>query len=202
MDRKEHWETIYATKAVTDVSWFEADPRISLDLIERASPSHGRVIDVGGGASLLVDHLLDRGFAKVAVLDIAAGALERAQARLGARAHHVEWIVGDVTAVQSLGEFDVWHDRAVFHFLTEPRDRRKYVELASRTVPVGGHLILGAFAVDGPLKCSGLEVCQYDSQRLMNELGTGFKLVQERAHLHLTPGGKPQQFFFGLFRRV
>jgi SAM-dependent methyltransferase len=202
VNRKEHWETIYATKPVTDVSWFEADPRVSLELIELASPSHGRVIDVGGGASLLVDHLLDRGFKKVAVLDISAGALERVQSGLGARASQVEWIVADVTTVQDLGSFDVWHDRAVFHFLTEPQDRRNYVELATRTVPLGGHLVIGTFAVDGPSKCSGLDVCQYDAQRMTGALGPAFKLIQETTHTHITPAGKPQKFFFALFQRV
>jgi SAM-dependent methyltransferase len=235
MDRKEHWETIYATKPVSDVSWFEADPRVSLELIELASPSHGRVIDVGGGASLLVDRLLDRGFKKVAVLDISAGALQCAQSRLAERASQVEWIVADVTktgfetagtvpilrsprskmglspspssfeagsTVQDLGQFDVWHDRAVFHFLTEPQDRRNYVELATRTVPVGGHLVIGTFAIDGPSKCSGLDVCQYDAQRMTGALGPAFKLIQTTTHTHTTPAGKPQKFFFGVFQRV
>jgi SAM-dependent methyltransferase len=202
MDRKAHWETVYATKGVTEVSWFQSEPRMSLDLIETASPTHGRIIDIGGGASILVDRLLDRGFQKVAVLDISAEALERSQSRLGDRARQVKWIVADVTTVESLDQFDVWHDRAVFHFLTDAVDRRKYVALASRTIPIGGHLVIGTFAIDGPAKCSGLDVCRYDAQLLATELGLSFQLVKEVAHEHITPWGKPQKFFFGLFQRV
>lgn len=190
MDRQQHWEQVYATKGVTEVSWFEADPRVSLELIERASPGHGSVIDVGGGASRLVDQLLAADFKRVAVLDISATALAHAKSRLGALAVRVEWIVGDVIEVPDVGQFDVWHDRAVFHFLTAADDRRKYVELATRSVPIGGHLIIGAFAVDGPQKCSGLEVCRYDAQSLAKELGPGFKLIRELKHTHCTPTGK------------
>jgi SAM-dependent methyltransferase len=202
MDRKQHWENVYATKRVTEVSWFEAEPRVSLELIERASPAHGSVIDVGGGASLLVDRLLDRGFKKIAVLDISAAALEHARARLGARAEKVQWITGDVTSLEDVGTFDVWHDRAVFHFLTDAEDRRKYVALARRSVKPGGHLIVGTFAVDGPPMCSGLDVCRYDAEHLARELGPDFQLVHQLAHSHTTPWGKPQAFVFGLFRRV
>jgi SAM-dependent methyltransferase len=202
VDRKEHWETVYKTKAVTEVSWYEVDPKVSLDLIEKASPAHGKIIDVGGGASLLVDKLLDAHFEKVAVLDISLVALDKAKSRLGERASRVQWIEADVSVVQSVGKFDVWHDRAVFHFLTVAQDRRSYVELAARTLPVGGHLIVGTFAIDGPQKCSGLEVCRYDSTLLAKELGRAFKLVHEVAHTHSTPAGKPQRFFFGLFQRV
>jgi SAM-dependent methyltransferase len=201
MDRKQHWETVYASKPVTEVSWFEAEPGVSLELIEIATPSHGALLDVGGGASVLVDRLLDRGFEKVAVLDISAGALERAQSRLGTRSHDVEWIVGDVTTLSDLGQFDVWHDRAVFHFLTAAEDRQKYVELARRTVRRGGHLIIGTFALDGPPKCSGLDVCRYDAQLLARELGPDFQRVKDLAHSHTTPWGKPQEFVFGLFQR-
>jgi SAM-dependent methyltransferase len=172
-----------------------------LDLIRRACPAGGRVIDVGGGQSLLVDRLLEAGFC-VAVLDISSVALERTKARLGERAGQVEWILADVAAVPSVGTFDVWHDRAVFHFLTQPQDRQHYSELAARTVPAGGHLVLGAFALDGPEKCSGLPVCRYDAPRLARELDSSFRLVDELAHEHTTPGGKVQSFFFGLFERA
>jgi len=199
MDRHEHWNSIYQTKAVTDVSWFESDPHISMELINTASSSHGRVIDVGGGASRLVDRLVATGFESVTVLDISAIALEHAKARLGAQAVQVHWIVGDICQIAELPPCDVWHDRAVFHFLTEPNDRRKYVDLITRTVRIGGHVIIGTFAVDGPLKCSGLEVCRYDAGTLSRELGPRFKLVRELSHAHLTPTSKPQQFFFGVF---
>jgi SAM-dependent methyltransferase len=201
-DRRQHWETIYGTKPVTDVSWFEAEPQVSLELIEKVSPTRGSVIDVGGGASRLVDRLLDADFQRVAVVDISATALDHAKTRLGAPAAKVQWIVGDVTEIEELGSFDVWHDRAVFHFLTDAEGRRKYIALAKRTIPLGGHLIIGAFAVDGPLRCSGLEVCRYDAERLMHELGEGFTLIDELTHTHSTPTGKPQKFFFGSFQRV
>ena len=202
MNRKEHWDTIYTTKADTDVSCYQPEPQVSLDLIEMASPAHGRIIDVGGGASLLVDKLLDAKFQKIAVLDVSAAALDRSKNRLGERAKLVEWIVADVMSGLDLGKFDVWHDRAVFHFLTDEGDRRNYVKLASRALPAGGHLIVGTFALDGPPKCSGLEVCRYDAATLSQELGPGFSLVHHIGHTHTTPAGKPQKFFFGLFRRT
>lgn len=199
MDRHEHWNSIYQTKSVTDVSWFESEPQVSLELITAASPKLGRVIDVGGGASRLVDKLVAIGFESVTVLDISERALEHAQARLGAKTDQVRWIVGDICQIAELSPCDVWHDRAVFHFLTDAHDRQRYVELVTHTVRVGGHVIIGTFAVDGPLKCSGLEVCRYDAASLSRELGSRFKLVRELSHTHMTPAGKSQQFFFGVF---
>ena len=144
----------------------------------RSRPTGGRIIDVGGGASVLVDRLLDRPFEEIAVLDISETALGKAKSRLGERAERVEWIVADVTEATDLGTFDVWHDRAVFHFLTDAADRRKYVELARRTVPGGGHLIIASFADDGPKRCSDLDVCRYNAETMAAELGEGFSLVQ------------------------
>ena len=199
--RQDHWQTVYAAKHATEVGWYQADPKMSLRLIELASPGHGSVIDVGGGASLLADRLLDAGFARVAVLDLSAAALERAKSRLGRRADRVQWVVADVTAVETVGSFDVWHDRAVFHFLTAPEDRRKYVELATKTIPAGGHLVIGTFAPDGPPRCSGLEVRRYDAQSLCAEFGSAFRLVREAREVHTTPSGKPQPFVFAVFAR-
>ena len=201
MDRHEHWNAIYQTKAENDVSWFESEPQISLELINAASPSHGRVIDVGGGASRLVDRLVATGFESVTVLDISEIALEQAKTRLGAQSAQVHWVVGDICQIAELPPCDVWHDRAVFHFLMEANDRRKYVDLVARTVR-GGHVIIGTFAIDGPLKCSGLDVCRYDAAALSRELGPRFKLVWEMSYTHLTPTGKPQQFFLGLFEHL
>lgn len=200
MSRKEHWENVYATKTDAEVSWTQVDPRTSLMLITEVAP-RGMVIDVGGGTSVLVDRLLDAGYA-LTVLDISQGALDRARQRLGARASQVRWVAGDVTAVDDLVPFDVWHDRAVFHFLTDPGDRRKYIALAERSVPVGGHLVIGTFALDGPEKCSGLPVERYDGKKLAAELGNGFYLKKELAETHLTPWGKPQQFHYAVFERV
>jgi SAM-dependent methyltransferase len=202
IDRKTHWESIYSTKGETGVSWYQAEPRRSLDLIRSVAPDQGgRIIDVGGGASVLVDRLLDLPFERIAVLDISETALSQAKSRLGGRAGRVEWIAADITEVEDLGTFDVWHDRAVFHFLTEAADRRKYVELARRTVPEGGHLVIASFADDGPKRCSDLEVCRYNAESMAAELGEGFSLVREARETHTTPWGSSQAFFYGVFRR-
>ena len=202
MDRHEHWNSIYRTKAVTDVSWFESEPNTSLELITAASPVSGSIIDVGGGASRLVDMLVAAGFESITVLDVSEVALEHAKARLGARANQVRWIAEDICQIAELPPCDVWHDRAVFHFLTDRHDRQKYVDLVTRTLRVGGHLIIGTFAMDGPPTCSGLNVCRYDARMLSHELGPRFNLVRELSYTHLTPTGKPQRFFFGLFQLV
>ena len=201
MDRKSHWEEVYTRKDETEVGWFQPDPALSLQLILSVSPGRGAVIDVGGGASRLVDRLLDSGFKRVAVLDISEAALEKARAKLGERADSVHWIEADVTSVESVGEFEVWHDRAVFHFLTDPDDRRRYVHLAERTIPPGGHLIVATFAPEGPTRCSGLEVCRHDARSLAAEFGDAFSLVREATEIHATPRGSPQAFFYGVFMR-
>lgn len=200
MSRKEHWENVYVTKTDSEVSWTQADPRTSLTLINEVAP-RGTVIDVGGGTSLLADKLLEAGYA-VTVLDISQAALDRAQLRLGERASKIRWVADDVTDAGDLGAFDVWHDRAVFHFLTDAGDRRKYIALAERCVGVGGHLVIGTFALDGPEKCSGLPVERYDGKKLAAELGAGFNLKKELAETHMTPWGKPQQFLYAVFERA
>ncbi len=156
MSTQEHWESMYASKSDQDLSWTQSEPRTSFSLIEEACPA-GRVIDVGGGTSLLAERLLGRGYS-VTVLDISQTAIDRARRCLGARASQIHWIVGDVTDHPDLGSFDVWHDRAVFHFLTAPADRAAYTALLARTVPAGGHALIATFALDGPEVCSGLEV--------------------------------------------
>lgn len=203
LDRKAHWERVYRSKGEAEVSWYQQDPRLSLDLIESVAPhGHGRIVDIGGGASVLVDRLLELSFERIAVLDVSEAALDRARSRLGERAGRVEWIVADVTESPELNAFDVWHDRAVFHFLTDAEDRRKYVELARTTVPEGGHLIVATFAEGGPKRCSDLEVCRYDARSLAAELGEGFVLVRDAAEFHTTPGGSMQEFTYGVFRRA
>jgi SAM-dependent methyltransferase len=201
MDRKAHWERVYTTKGEGELGWFQPDPALSLDLIRSASHRRGPVIDVGGGSSRLVDRLLDSGFEHITVLDISRAALDTARSRLGDRSDSVRWVEADVTSEVRLGEFDVWHDRAVFHFLTEPADRRRYIELAGRSIVPGGHLIIATFAPDGPPRCSGLEVCRYDASSLAAELGDTFTLVGEATETHVTPQGSPQTFFYGTFRR-
>lgn len=202
-DRKHHWDHVYSTKAETGVSWYQDEPRLSFELIGAVAPAEGgRIIDVGGGASVLVDRLLDLPFGEIAVLDISETALGKAKARLGERAERVRWVVADVTEVPEPGTFDVWHDRAVFHFLTDPDDRRSYVELARKTVPEGGYLVIATFADDGPTQCSDLDVCRYNARSLASELGEGFSLVREARETHTTPGGSSQAFVYVVFKRL
>ncbi len=201
-DLKAHWEKVYSSRVATGVSWYQAEPRLSLELIRAVAPAAGgRVIDVGGGASVLVDRLLDLPFERIAVLDVAETALGKARSRLGERAGRVEWIAADVTGIEDVGTFDVWHDRAVFHFLTDAADRSKYVDLARRTLPEGGHLVIASFADDGPKRCSDLDVCRYNAASMAAEMGEGFSLVKEAGQTHTTPWDTPQAFFYGVFRR-
>jgi 2-polyprenyl-3-methyl-5-hydroxy-6-metoxy-1,4-benzoquinol methylase len=199
---KIHWDEVYTAKVETGVSWYQDEPAQSLELIGAVAPAEGgRIIDVGGGASVLVDRLLDLTVGRIAVLDISEIALGKARSRLGERAGRVDWLAADVTEVQGVGTFDVWHDRAVFHFLTDAADREKYAGLALRTVPRGGHLIIATFAEDGPKRCSGLEVCRYSAEALRAEFSRGFSLVRAVGETHTTPWGSPQPFVYGVFRR-
>lgn len=201
MDRRSHWENVYHTKSATDVSWFEAEPTTSLSLIQSIAPG-GRIIDVGGGASLLVDCLVAAGTWEVTVLDVSATALELAQTRLQEQAHRVKWIQADITEVQQLGTYDIWHDRAVFHFLTSLDERAAYLARLRRALRPGGYVVLGTFALDGPDKCSGLPVCRYDARSLAATLGADYSLVKKLEHSHPTPGGTTQRFTFAVFRRA
>jgi len=200
MRAQEYWESVYASKGDWDLSWTQTEPLMSLSLIGEVCPT-GRVIDVGGGSSLLAERLLERGYS-VTVLDISKTAIDRARNRLGATANQIHWVVADVTDNPQLGSFDVWHDRAVFHFLTASADRAAYTALLARTVPVGGHLIIATFALDGPEKCSGLEVRRYDGQALAAELGPQFSLLKSLPEMHITPWGGEQPFQYSLLKRV
>lgn len=194
-----HWENVYRTKAPDQVSWFRPHLETSLDLIERcaAGNSGASIIDVGGGASTLVDDLTGRGYTNVTVLDISQTALDIARNRLGSASDLVRWIAADVTeAALPVRSFDVWHDRAVFHFLTRQEDRVAYVRNVARSVRPGGHLIVGAFGPEGPLKCSGLDVVRYDADSLHDEFGPDFRLVESRKEIHETPFGTTQQFVY------
>ena len=197
-----HWDAVYATKAPHEVSWYQARPETSLGLIARAKNSlQARIIDVGGGASRLVDLLLDAGYQQPTVLDLSSVALEKARARLGDRAPLASWIVEDVTTWEPAGQFDIWHDRAVFHFLVNPEHRRGYVAAMTAALPPGGQAILGTFASDGPERCSGLPVARYEPETLAAELGARFHLVESLHEEHLTPAGKVQHFQFSRFVR-
>jgi len=202
MTIKQHWDTVYATKGEHDVSWFEASPVVSLQLIEATGlTARTCVLDVGGGESRLVDALLARGVMCIAVLDVAREALVRAQARLGDKARDVAWIEADVTGAWSWKEVDIWHDRAVFHFLTERADRDSYKAKLAEMLKPGGSAILATFAPDGPEKCSGLPVARYSPEMLGSELGEGFVLVDSRRHTHTTPWGTLQAFQYSRFVR-
>jgi ubiquinone/menaquinone biosynthesis C-methylase UbiE len=202
MKRKEHWESIYQTKGPSDVSWFQARPAVSLDLIQASGLGKEQtIVDIGGGASALVDRLLDAGFDHLAVLDISAAALAQARERLGTLAQKVEWFEADVTEFAPPHRFDLWHDRAVFHFLTEQRDRDKYVRILRRCLAPTGHVIIATFALKGPRRCSGLEVVRYDSELIQAELGDEFELVQEIDETHTTPWDTKQRFKYFQFCR-
>jgi len=198
MDAKEHWERVYNAKAPEQVSWFRPHLETSLALIERAATGNSAsVIDVGGGASSLADDLIARGYRNVTVLDISQAALDSARRRMGEAAQSIRWLHGDVTQVRlPASSYDVWHDRAVFHFLTETAQRRAYVRLAAQSVKPGGHVIVSTFGPEGPLKCSGLDVMRYDAQSLHKEFGARFHLVKSSKELHRTPFGTMQQFLY------
>jgi 2-polyprenyl-3-methyl-5-hydroxy-6-metoxy-1,4-benzoquinol methylase len=202
-ERSAHWEDVYASKGENQVSWFQESPAISLELIRAANPDPAAaIIDIGGGASRLVDALLREGYQSLAVLDLSANALDAARKRIGAASANVDWIVADVTTWQPTRAYDVWHDRAAFHFLTEPRDRAAYRERLQSAVRPGGQIIIGTFALDGPEKCSGLPVQRYDSAALAGELGPRFELLDARTETHHTPWNATQAFQFSRFRRL
>ena len=201
MSSGDSWQEVYLTRPHDRVGWFEPDPVVSRRLVDAAVRAGARsVIDVGGGASSLVDHLLDLDLERLAVLDVSDAGLAVSKGRLGGSAAGVEWIVGDVTTIGDLGAVDVWHDRAVFHFLIEPADRAAYVRLAERTIRPGGTLILATFAPDGPERCSGLPVCRYDADSLARSLGAAFELQATERYTHTTPGGVEQRFVYATFR--
>jgi trans-aconitate methyltransferase len=201
--RKTHWETVYTTKGEADVSWFQDSPSPSLELIDLVRPTpDSAIIDVGGGASRLVDVLLKRGFRHVTVLDISAPALDLAALRLGRCASEVRWIAADVTEWEPSTRFDIWHDRAAFHFLVDPADRAAYVARLTQALRPGGHAIIATFAKDGPEKCSGLQVHRYDAEELARELGKNFTLIETRRHDHATPWNSNQRFQFSVFRKI
>ncbi|MCA1479024.1 class I SAM-dependent methyltransferase [Bradyrhizobium sp. NBAIM08] len=201
-DRSNHWDHVYATKGEAEVSWYQDSPAISLAMIRAAgSDRDTTIIDVGGGASRLVDALLQDGYRDIAVLDLSANALAAAKKRIGPAASTVDWIVADATMWRPTRTYDVWHDRAAFHFLTDPRDRVAYVERLRSAVRPGGHVIIATFAPDGPEKCSGLPVQRHDSASLAAELGPEFKLVETRSETHHTPWHSTQAFQFSRFRQ-
>jgi hypothetical protein len=203
MNRETHWDTVFSTKAENQMSWFEALPSVSLEMINAVGVAPQTcLIDVGGGESHLIDVLLARGLTCLAVLDVSKTAIQHARARLGARGHVVTWLFTDVTGDWFLKPMDIWHDRAVFHFLTDAEDRRRYRERLRQTLRVGGSAIIATFAPDGPEKCSGLPVARYSPESLGEELGPDFMLMESRRHIHRTPWGTDQAFQYSRFSRL
>jgi SAM-dependent methyltransferase len=196
-----HWQTVYGTKAPTDVSWYQPVPQRSLALIQSTGlPPDAALLDVGGGASTLVDHLLAAGFGDITVLDVAPAALEAAQARLGAPGASVQMIAADVTAWHPPRRYDLWHDRAVFHFLVDEALRERYLNALRAAIAPGGYLVMATFGPEGPTRCSGLDVKRYAAAELSAVLGAAFRLVTSDIEEHTTPGGNVQQFMYGLWQ--
>ena len=198
MDAKTHWEKVYTTKAPESVSWYRAHLETSLALIERAAVAlSASIIDIGGGESTFVDDLLLRGYKNLTVLDVSQTAIEVTKKRLGSAAEQVRWLVGDILKIElEPRAYDLWHDRAVFHFLTTPGRRVAYVRQVASAVRPGGHVIVSTFGPEGPTKCSGLEVMRYDAESLHGEFGGRFRLVESSKELHQTPFGTKQQFLY------
>lgn len=204
MDLKAHWEAVHGTKAQDAVSWYRPHLETSLALIKRTSIGlSASIIDVGGGQSTLIDDLLLQGYRDLTVLDISAKALEAAKKRLRENAARIRWIAADVTLAELPAHgYDIWHDRAVFHFLTLETQRSSYVRHVIRSVKPGGHLILATFAPNGPTQCSGLEVVRYTAESLTQELGHHFRLIEQVDELHHTPDGRTQPFIYARFQAV
>ena len=201
-NNKDHWENIYTNKALTDVSWYEPVPETSLEIVEQAKLSKAaKIIDVGGGDSLLVDHLLEAGYTDVTVLDISANALERAKARLGEKAALVKWVVSDASTFSPVETYDFWHDRAVFHFLTEEQDIENYMAVLSAGIKPGGRLVMGTFSESGPLKCSGIPIKQYSEKSMTERLNIAFEQIRCFTVDHKTPFDTIQNFLFCSFTR-
>lgn len=201
-NRKNHWENIYQTKALNEVSWYQPTPQTSLDFIQKLNtPLTAKIIDIGGGDSFLVDHLLKLGFTNITVLDISEAAINRAKTRLGELATQVTWIVADITEFKPIKQYDVWHDRAAFHFLTNETDIKKYVEIAEKSTSTEGHLIIGTFSENGPTKCSGIEIKQYVENDLAHVFNSAFQKISCSNINHATPFNTVQNFTFCTFKK-
>lgn len=200
--RKEHWENIYTTKKLEEVSWYQPKPTLSLDFISAYTDSKtNAVIDIGGGDSFLVDNLLEDQYQDITVLDISGKALKRAQERLQSKSDLINWVETDITAFEPKQVYHIWHDRAVFHFLTQKQDIKKYAEIAASAVAKNGIMIIGTFSEKGPLKCSGIEIQQYTAQTMATIFQSDFECIETKEILHQTPMLTEQQFIFCLFRK-
>jgi 2-polyprenyl-3-methyl-5-hydroxy-6-metoxy-1,4-benzoquinol methylase len=201
-ERKKHWETIYQTKQLNEVSWYQPVPHTSLDLVSKYVKSFdAKIIDIGGGDSFLVDHLLKLGYTNISVLDISEAAIERAKTRLGELAKNVTWIVSDISTFSPTEKYDFWHDRAAFHFLTNKEEISRYVSNVQASINSNGILAIGTFSENGPLKCSGIEITQYTEDSLSNLFTNGFEKIESFLVDHPTPFDTVQNFVFGVFRK-
>ncbi|WP_106225063.1 class I SAM-dependent methyltransferase [Legionella pneumophila] len=200
-NNKQHWEGIYAEKSPENVSWFQKEPTLSIKFIQKFSDNKSRIIDVGGGTSSFVDHLLGLGYSHVAVLDISGKAIEHVKKRLADEASQVEWYVNDIAQFTPSHTYDIWHDRAVFHFLIDEKSRKSYLNVLKNTIKSGGYVIIASFAKEGPQKCSGLDIVQYDTPSIQKEFGDEFILLESQPEIHLTPGGNEQRFIYFIFQR-
>jgi SAM-dependent methyltransferase len=202
MDRRQHWNAVYAAKKPEELTWFQAEPTVSLALIRRSGVAlEENVLDAGGGTSLLSSYLLEEGFRKVSALDISGEALARAREQLGNRAQEIDWIEADLLAFDPPRQWSLWHDRAVFHFLTDPEDRDAYCRTLNRGLEPGGHVIIATFAPDGPTRCSGLEVVRYSPESLGAVLGPEYEFRDSVPEAHQTPKGGTQNFVYSWFQR-
>jgi 2-polyprenyl-3-methyl-5-hydroxy-6-metoxy-1,4-benzoquinol methylase len=202
-ENRDHWERVYRDKAETGVSWYQAIPHQSLAYIRAAAPgTDASIIDIGSGATTLIERLLDAGYRDITALDISDAAISRAKTRLGARAAAVAWIAADITAWTPPRTWDIWHDRAVFHFLTAPEAQARYRDALERATGPGSHVIMSTFALDGPERCSGLPVQRYSAQGLAQKLGPKFTLNAQSDEEHTTPSGGTQKFMYAMFSRV
>lgn len=202
-DRKKHWENIYQTKELKDVSWFQPTPETSLDFFKQFKvPTTAKIIDIGGGDSFLVDHLLALGYQDISVLDISAAAIDRAKQRLGDKAKNVKWIVADVATFKPTEKYDFWHDRAAFHFLTDEKEISNYIETAQQNINSTGVLVIGTFSDKGPKKCSGIEIKQYSETTMTDRLNTFFEKIKCITVDHKTPFNTIQNFVFCSFRKL
>ncbi len=202
-DHARHWEQVYSTKQPDELSWFQADPALSFRILsDLPVQKDDPIIDVGGGASRLVDCLLAGGFSNISVLDISSAALEKSRKRLAEQAGNVTWIEQDITRFSPAQKYAVWHDRAVFHFLTRANDRLAYRQVLHQALAPGGYLVIMSFALDGPERCSGLDVVRYDADTLQKELGNELELFETHDHVHRTPWGSDQSFMCAVYRRL
>ena len=200
-DRKTHWEGVYRKHRPNELGWYQESPDISLGMIESTGvDKDGRIIDVGGGASSLIELLVARG-SKVTVLDISSTALDEARKRLGDKSGKVEWVAADITKYKPTEGYDIWHDRAVFHFLTDPQDRKEYVACLNSALRVGGYLVISTFGPAGPRKCAGLRTMRYSPESLHAEIGSNFHLTDSKDEIHLTPTAKEQEFIYCVFKK-